>query len=401
MSNNKNARDSFKIDHLFHGLIGIYLNEIVLGVILFIAFLIRRHLAPVCVLSPDYNQFIVPWFEHYKLLGIVRGLAEGVGDYYIPYNLFLAVSAQLPVKPYTAVAFTSGLADFISALFLYRTVNYIKPCTTENGRRKLTCAALLLLPFVVLNSALWKQCDSIYTCFVIGGLYFAFRKKYTSAFLMFSLGFCFKLQAIFILPFLIILYMAGEEFSVLEFLWYPIMYLVTGLPAIFCGRPWKQVYKIYLAQSEHYDAMSIHSMNIYCLGLTDYPALSRPAIMATIGIFALAAAYFYRWRKSLDKTAIFYIAIWSTWTCYYFLPAMHERYDYLPILMITAFALLLHKQILWIAIALNAISISTYTSALMGEYFSAPDSTLLAAIYLVCYFALSWDLHNMIKTTKD
>ena len=40
---------------------------------------------------------------------------------------------------------------------------------------------------------------------------------------------------------------------------------------------------------------------------------------------------------------------------------MHERYDYLPILMITAFALLVRKQILWVAIALNVISISTYT----------------------------------------
>ena len=236
------------------------------------------------------------------------------------YSIYfiLAVAAQLPIKPFTAVAYTSGLADFISAPFLYRIVNYIKPCTTENGRRKLTCAALLLLPFVVLNNALWKQYDSIYTSFVIGGLYFAFREKYTSAFLMFSLGFCFKLQAIFILPFLIILYITREAFSVFEFLWYPIMYPVTELLAIFCGRSWKQVNKIYLAQSEHNDATSIHSMNIYCLGLTDYPALSRTAIMVTIGIFALAAAYFYRWRKSfnlvnMDMLLFFTCNAWKVW----------------------------------------------------------------------------------------
>ncbi len=35
----------------------------------------------------------------YRELGIVNGLATKVGDYYVPYNVLLAIIAQLPCEP--------------------------------------------------------------------------------------------------------------------------------------------------------------------------------------------------------------------------------------------------------------------------------------------------------------
>lgn len=73
--------------------------EICLIVILGISLYARIVMIPNCVLSADYNNFIVPWVNKYRELGIVNGLAEKVGDYYVPYNVLLAVIAQLPCEP--------------------------------------------------------------------------------------------------------------------------------------------------------------------------------------------------------------------------------------------------------------------------------------------------------------
>ena len=59
----------------------------------------RIVMIPNCVLSADYNNFIVPWVNKYRELGIVNGLATKVGDYYVPYNVLLAIIAQLPCEP--------------------------------------------------------------------------------------------------------------------------------------------------------------------------------------------------------------------------------------------------------------------------------------------------------------
>lgn len=49
--------------------------EICLIVILGISLYARIVMIPNCVLSADYNNFIVPWVNKYRELGIVNGLA--------------------------------------------------------------------------------------------------------------------------------------------------------------------------------------------------------------------------------------------------------------------------------------------------------------------------------------
>ena len=73
--------------------------EICLIVILGISLYARIVMIPNCVLSADYNNFIVPWVNKYRELGIVNGLATKIGDYYVPYNVLLAFIAQLPCEP--------------------------------------------------------------------------------------------------------------------------------------------------------------------------------------------------------------------------------------------------------------------------------------------------------------
>lgn len=46
----------------------------------------------------------------------------------------------------------------------------------------ITFAVVIMLPTVILNSAYWGQCDSIYTTFIILTLLYLYKGKYHGAF---------------------------------------------------------------------------------------------------------------------------------------------------------------------------------------------------------------------------
>ena len=69
-------------DRLLRTVIEKYLFEISMGLLVLLSIMIRVHLAPVCVLSPDYKNYFLPWVEEYRRLGAIGGLAQTIGDYY-------------------------------------------------------------------------------------------------------------------------------------------------------------------------------------------------------------------------------------------------------------------------------------------------------------------------------
>ena len=387
-----------KLDSLLWKLVDRYAFYIVMCILLIISFLIRFHLAPICVLSADYNNFIVPWVEKYRELGLVGGLSQKIGDYYVPYNVLLAIISLFPWKPYVLVSLTSCIAEYISAFFIYkisvlllneRAVNMVKE------KACLIAIATLYLPFVFLNSALWKQCDAIYTCFMVISLYMMLREKYTQMMIFFSIGFCFKLQAVMLLPVFVIVYFIRKRFSILQFLWVPVMYLITGIPAVICGKGLKPTYRVYFRQTGEYNGMSINAPNIYQFGLGDYPALSKVAVMVTIGIIAVAALYCFYERKNMNMCNTVYMSAWEVWTCFMFLPAMHERYDYAAIILITAVIFATGNiKMIWAPVIMNICAIITYSKCLMGGDFSIQFASV---IYCIAYFAVTCDCMMTIR----
>ena len=89
--------------------------EICLIVILGISLYARIVMIPNCVLSANYNNFIVPWVNKYRELGIINGLATKIGDYYVPYNVLLAFIAQLPCEPYLPLSVVHLTTEYLGA----------------------------------------------------------------------------------------------------------------------------------------------------------------------------------------------------------------------------------------------------------------------------------------------
>ncbi|MCI9663876.1 MAG: hypothetical protein HFI46_08370 [Lachnospiraceae bacterium] len=389
----------YNLEDLLHTIIDKYLFQIGMFVVFASSLIIRFHLSPITMLSADYQDCLLPWVEYYRENGILKGLSETMGSYYVPYNLFLAVVAFLPGEPWLYIAGFSIICDYICAYSVYLISKKIAQEThTAHSKAVIAAMACLLLPASLLNGALWKQCDSVYSCFVMLSIYYALTKNFNRSLLMLGIGFIFKLQAIYLFPLFVILYILKEKnLRMIHFFWIPAMYLIGGLPAVFSGRRALDVYDVYYHQAnyEGFDAMTIKMPNLYSFSLSDYPALKMPAILITLCLFVFMAFAVQKYGRKLSDTNLVYLAIWCLWTCILFLPAQHERYNFPVLLLLTAFYIVTDLKKCWPAIVINVISCFQYGSYLFKA--SSPNEALLAAFHMAAFLYVTYDLLKSLK----
>ena len=131
--------------------------------------------------------------------------------------------------------------------------------------------------------------------------------------------------------------------------------------------------------------MILNTPSIWALFFPSYEHMRLYAMAATVLILGLFLYHFLNHglviRENLESFLI--VAAWSAWTCFLFLPSMHERYSYLSDLLLVLLALLSRK---YLPYALVAVCISgiTYTNYLQ-------DYTLWRVIpYLTPIAAGAW-----------
>ena len=104
------------------------------------------------------------------------------------------------------------------------------------------------MPTVVLNGSLWGQCDSIYVALALMSIYWAMDERPVLSILAMSLAFGFKLQAVFIMPVLALLWMQGR-LRFRHFLLFPVFYVLLVMPAVLLGRPFLETLTLYFSQT--------------------------------------------------------------------------------------------------------------------------------------------------------
>ena len=89
-------------------------------------------------------------------------------------------------------------------------------------------AVVLFLPVVFLNSAVWAQCDSIYTSFCVMSFYFLLRGRGRLSMALYGVAFSFKLQAVFFAPAAVVFFLKGRlKFS--DLLFFVLAYFLCAL----------------------------------------------------------------------------------------------------------------------------------------------------------------------------
>ncbi len=363
------------LDKFLHKLVDEYLDKIAFALLVIIAIIIRLVLMKETDLSPDYNTYYLEWVKRYKGYGIIKGLGAKIGDYYVPYNVMYAIASLFPTEPYVPLTLFSTIAELVSAFFIGKIVFILleeRGIEIENTKRiaGYTSVATLYLPYVVFNGALWKQCDAIYAVFLVISFYYLLKDKMTLTFVFFAISFGFKLQAVFFVPMFLVVYMIKKNFSILQFVWIPVMYMALGLPSVLCKKGLKATYLAYFKQTqetstEGYGMVSFYP-NFYNFGLDNFDEILKlPGILLTVAALVMMAAFAYHNRPYFEaKGNMLFLGLYMAWTCCMLLPGMHERYDYVIVLMMTVYAAAVCRKFLPEVIVMNICSFLVYVIVL-------------------------------------
>jgi len=278
-------------------------------------------------ITGDMSNFYFVWYQNI----LDNGVAVAFREHLIGYTpafwyLFAGTTLLDPILPrVTAIKLLPILFDFISTYFVYKIVRIKYP----RGNLPYWAAGLFFaLPTIFINSAQWGQMDALYTTFLIISLFFFLKEKPLQGMLAFALSFSIKFQAIFFVPFLVVL-LLKKKVRWWQFLLVPAVYVVSCIPAVLLGSSWLDVLTIYLRQSTLFSQLSVNAPNLYIFMPWEVAEL---ALM--IG-FIVAFCSITGWiictaldKRELTPERMVLLALISVSLTPFVLPRMHERYFY-------------------------------------------------------------------------
>ena len=278
-------------------------------------------------ITGDMSKFYFIWYQNI----LDNGAAVAFREHLIGYTpafwyLFAGTTLLDPILPrVTAIKLLPILADFVSTYFVYKIVRIKYP----RGNLPYWAAGLFFaLPTIFINSAQWGQMDALYTTFLIISLYFFLKEKPVLGMLAFGLSFSIKFQAIFFIPFLVILFLK-KKVRWWQFLLVPAVYVISCIPAVILGSSWLDVLTIYLRQSTLFSQLSVNAPNLYIFVPWEVaePALRIGFIVAfcTLTAWILFTALD---KREITPERMVLLALISVSLTPFVLPRMHERYFY-------------------------------------------------------------------------
>jgi Gpi18-like mannosyltransferase len=328
----------------------------ILAAIVFLAVAVRyplRHFA-----SGDFVLYTSRWYEALRTEGW-SVFGRKFSDYTPPWLYALyAVSKLFPsLSAVVATKAPQSVADFACA-----TVAAL--LTRERWPRSIlpplgAFAAVLLFPTVVVNSALWGQCDSLHTACLLLFAYFATTDRSAAACIAFGCAFAFKLQSIFLAPLLAVLVLR-QVIRPAHLLWLPVPYLLAIVPCCLTGRPLADLLTIYVGQATWDTALSVDAPNL--LAWIHPPEGFGVAL--GLGLATMAcAAYVVGAARDRDPLTSARLVLLSTLALVLFpfvLPRMHERYFYAADVFSVALAFQT-PRLAWLPFAIGGASLLSYT----------------------------------------
>lgn len=313
----------------------------------------------------DYQDFLNVWVAYFRDNGGFKALAHPIGNYNVPYLYFLALFSYLKISDLYLIKLLSIFFDILLAWAVMRIVEQF----SFSKLRKLAAFFITLyLPTVLFNGSFWGQCDSIYAAFALLAMDQALRGHPVSSMALFACSFAFKLQAVFILPIILIL-LIYNRVKWWHLLVFPATYAVLVFPAIYMGFPAKDAIMLYLNQMDTVgQGLNYNSPSLFAL-IGD---VANKDFAGKIGIILAALTVcillIMNWKnKYYTDHRIFASALLMVIAVPLFLPHMHERYFFLAD-MLSLTAALISPAFFALPILVQFASLLGYHAYLKGYY---------------------------------
>lgn len=353
----------------------------------------------------DYQNFLSPWVQHFRANGGFAALSEQVGNYNIPYLYFLALFSYSGISELYLIKLLSIFFDVILA---WAAMLLLGRFTQSAAKRMGLFFAVLFLPTVFLNGALWAQCDSSYVALALLGIYLALDDRPVLSMVCAAVAFGFKLQAVFVLPVYAVLWFKGK-LKLRHFLVFPLAYAVLVLPAVIAGRPFIETLTLYFGQTGSIgDGLNYNSPSVYSLFEYSLPerynglASTLGIVAAFVYMLAVLALCFVK-RRALTERTVLSAALLFAIGIPFLLPHMHERYFFAAdaLSLIVAFAAVEYFPA---AVLVQFASLLGYHAYLKMRYLllmSRGAVALIAALILaVMFFVRSFE-KNIFRKRKN
>lgn len=366
-------------------------------VVVFLSLLLRIYLFP--FQSADFTKNFALWMDEITQQGGMEALKNPFYDYSPPYMYILVLLTKFPFSHLVEIKAASLAFEYGSAFFVFALVHKFRSATVALA----AAAVFLFLPTVVLNGALWGQCDSVYTFFLLGYVYFLLENKNNLAFVFVGLAFAFKLQTIFIVLLPTLLF-ATRQLSFKQVILVPLIYFLAIMPAALAGRPLADLLTIYLGQAgSTANLLTANAPSVYALMTKASPELFSKIGVLFTGLLVLLFFLLAKIKKTSGEKneLLLYTAALSVLLIPYFLPRMHERYFYPADVLL--FVLAFRWPQLWFApVVCGLASMFSYFPFLFDRI--AVDFIYLSSALLMLVVFLTYDFLTrffFIKKIQD
>lgn len=335
------------------------------------------------VITDDWLMYWDPWISDLKEMGFSY-LATDRYDYTPTLVYILWAISRLPINPMTAYKGLHCVLDFVAAGILGKMIWKV---TGSKRKGILSYGLFLIVPTIWANSALWAQCDIIFMTFLLLCFYYLFEDRPCKAMFFYGMAFVFKLQSLFIFPFLVILWV-NKKVDLKHFLWIPALYFLSIVPAWIAGRPLIDLINIYMAQgAQDVWSLSIKWPNIYqIIGnqffLLEYASAGTWLILGILMIilYAMAQKRYRITNEFIVRMALFF-AILTPW----FLPHMHERYGCVADILAIIYAMMNTKKFYFPLVQI-LVSFNSYMAYL--SHLGSDEPTIYYGVWAFAEFGL-------------
>ncbi len=367
----------------------------VIVLILLVAFVLLERFNGLSYASSDYLVFGKAWYADLANGGFGE-LKQNFANYNVPYLYLLLLTTYAHTGGLAAVkiiAFVFDLIMSVGVFFIVRRFNKGHLVAVIAG------VATLALPEVLLNSSWWGQADSTFSALIVWSIYFLIVRKNGWAWAFFGAALAFKLQAVFILPAMCILFIVYRHkfWTVLVGVG---VFFSFDIPALLAGRSFSSLVSVYSSQVGQYPSLTLNAPNFYIwLQNGVLPGQQNTVWFIGYGIAFVSFAFlgiFLLFRARVGRT----VTLWPLQVAAafgvlvpYVLPEMHERYFYIGNVLLFVLAVFDRRYTL-IALASQYVAVYTYSRFLVLPFPSVPGNFTelawveLGVVVIACYLTL-------------